>query len=501
MKGFTAFLKIWPLHILLLPFFFIAGVYSQYAGLFSLKETLSVLVFVYAGLLFGYGFLYLLYRNKTKAGIAATAGGIFYLFFGHIKEALRKTEMLEFISHYKTLLPLVFILSLFLLYRLRKTKPPYQFNFFLNILFVIYSLIELWNLSRLSVTGGQVFPATNMFTTSAASAERQPDIYYILLDCYPNSVYQQEVLGVASNDLDKQLEEKGFYVVKNARSNYNYTSFSMASIFNMEYLSWLKDPKSVRPFHYNRTIQLVKNAVVFNWLKDQQYELHNLSFFDIPGVRSVNKEKFLSTTGREIILYYTFYKCLRRDVIPEMFPSLRTALIERNRKMWKERFKDLREHNRYVLDSLMKYRPRKEEDKPRFLYAHLEMPHFPYYFDSSGKAYPDELVYGKEMITNKERLKNYIGYTNRQASAIVDKLQSLRNGQDIIIIQSDHGLNDLDKKRKDDAFNSYTAFYFPDRDYRMLYDSMSNVNSFRIIFNKYFGQQLSLLKDSSTYIK
>jgi hypothetical protein len=34
-----------------------------------------------------------------------------------------------------------------------------------------------------------------------------------------------------------------------------------------------------------------------------------------------------------------------------------------------------------------------------------------------------------------------------------------------------------------------------------LYDSISGVNQFRVVFNKLFHQHLPLLKDSSTYLK
>ncbi|MEK7225221.1 MAG: hypothetical protein AAB221_06025, partial [Bacteroidota bacterium] len=74
-------------------------------------------------------------------------------------------------------------------------------------------------------------------------------------------------------------------------------------------------------------------------------------------------------------------------------------------------------------------------------------------------------------------------------------------GNDIIILQSDHSIADMDWSRKNDAFKNYSAFYFPDRDYRQLYPGMSNVNTFRIILNKYFGQQLPLLPDKSFYTR
>ena len=39
------------------------------------------------------------------------------------------------------------------------------------------------------------------------------------------------------------------------------------------------------------------------------------------------------------------------------------------------------------------------------------------------------------------------------------------------------------------------AYYFPDSDYRALYATVTPVNTFRIIFNKYFETRFEIIKD------
>ena len=41
------------------------------------------------------------------------------------------------------------------------------------------------------------------------------------------------------------------------------------------------------------------------------------------------------------------------------------------------------------------------------------------------------------------------------------------------------------------------AYYFPDGGYKVLYDSISPVNNFRILFKHYFGVDFNLLDDIS----
>jgi hypothetical protein len=43
------------------------------------------------------------------------------------------------------------------------------------------------------------------------------------------------------------------------------------------------------------------------------------------------------------------------------------------------------------------------------------------------------------------------------------------------------------------------AYYFPDRDYGHLYDSITPVNTFRIILSQYFGADFGLLKDEAFF--
>ena len=50
-------------------------------------------------------------------------------------------------------------------------------------------------------------------------------------------------------------------------------------------------------------------------------------------------------------------------------------------------------------------------------------------------------------------------------------------------------------------FNNQNAVYFPDGDYSLMYDSISNVNQFRVVFNKLFRLNLPLLKDSVIFLQ
>lgn len=466
-----------------------------------MSDLLKSLLFIGSGL----GLLFVLFRiifkNQVNAGIATTFTAIMYLFFGNIKDTMSRIPVIEFLSSYRVLLPLIVIIGAYLLIRLYKSRSLWNVNLFLNILLIIYGIIETGRLIALPASTPVSVIHDRLSLTQVPASAKSPDIYYIVPDCYPSTSWQKEVLGISGNELDSVLTAKGFRVISNSLSNYKYTAFSMASVFNMEYLGWVENGFHLRPYHYNRATEMVENAAVFNWLEKNGYDLFNLSVFDISAHPSVKKERFLTTTGTEIIFYNTLYKCLRRDVIPALFPYLREEFIltqQQNNQVLLGGFKT---YNEQMLDSLAKLASINDTLVPSFVYAHLEMPHFPYFFDSSGHAYPEKDVFGPDMIRSKERFKNYIGYTNKRIGALADSILSSTNGKAIVVIQSDHGLNDIPGSKKNDAFRNYTAIYFPDREYQIIPDTMSNVNTFRIIFNKYFGQRLPLLPDSTIYNK
>lgn len=61
---------------------------------------------------------------------------------------------------------------------------------------------------------------------------------------------------------------------------------------------------------------------------------------------------------------------------------------------------------------------------------------------------------------------------------------------------SDHGYRGLiENGKKVSAHNNFNAAYLPDKNYRLFYDSISNVNQFRVLFNTLIKTSLPLLPD------
>ena len=72
----------------------------------------------------------------------------------------------------------------------------------------------------------------------------------------------------------------------------------------------------------------------------------------------------------------------------------------------------------------------------------------------------------------------------------------------IIVIQADHGpgsmlyWSDPEESNLHERMAIFNAYYFPDQDYEMLKQSITPVNTFRIIFNQFFNAHYRILEDN-----
>ena len=132
-------------------------------------------------------------------------------------------------------------------------------------------------------------------------------------------------------------------------------------------------------------------------------------------------------------------------------------------------------------------------DQPKFVYAHFLQAHPPYFFDSTGRILP------KTPDVSLEGYIHQIAYSNRLIQKITDSIIAISERPTIIILQGDHGITF--NKEIPVRFSNLNAIFFPNKDYSLLTDSISNVNFFRIVLNTFFEQNLTLLPDKYYHLR
>jgi len=127
------------------------------------------------------------------------------------------------------------------------------------------------------------------------------------------------------------------------------------------------------------------------------------------------------------------------------------------------------------------------------------VPHPPFIFSPNGSLIKDDLYYREAMgLPSTEELfqkgyANQVAFLDNRLPELLQTIISRSKTPPIIILQGDHGI------RSENRMQILNAYYLPDSGAAHLYPTISPVNSFRYIFNYYFGTNFPLLEDKSYY--
>ncbi|HSB93840.1 MAG TPA: sulfatase-like hydrolase/transferase [Flavitalea sp.] len=91
-------------------------------------------------------------------------------------------------------------------------------------------------------------------------------------------------------------------------------------------------------------------------------------------------------------------------------------------------------------------------NRPKFVYAHFMMPHYPHLFDSSGNF--RDLINYKAFDHETAYYLNSVRYTNRRLNQLVSAIQQNSNGKAVIIAMGDHGYRSDSTIQKHDYFSN-----------------------------------------------
>jgi hypothetical protein len=467
-----------------------------------------------------YGILYLAFRNVVKTALIGTLLLIAFFSYGHIYYAARSVPALKILNHHTVLIPLylvVFSLGAWEIFRLKKYE---NIVLYLNAASLVLVAMQVVGLSyayiRTSYAASRPVKVQSGLTLTT-NLKDMPDIYVIVLDTYMRSDALKQDLGYDNSPFIDQLAQMGFYVANCGHPNYTFTYGSISALLNMKYIPQAYANDVWSEFSDSGFWSILKNDEVRQQLISVGYktvafqeEYPMLEFDDSDVLIGANHPTINSS------YLYPFEVMYRQStaaiILTALDPNGKIAqYFDRNSAGQNQNgnpvdLAGLKGENKdlvathvistlFILDHLTDV---PAITGPKFTYVHLFIPHYPYVFGPDGEIMTDPGFYGGERGDSinddyqKQGYVNQVQYIDKRIVPILQTIISKSKNPPIIILMGDHGLKDTDRR------TNLLAYYLP-KESDKLYPSISPVNSFRLIFNEYFGANYPLLQDQ-TYI-
>jgi len=456
---------------------------------------LSLALILAAFLLFVGKFIF---KENTKAGIVASIVIIIFFSFGHILYAVEDYQIAH-TSSFLILGMLIIVISCAILIQKSKNKFS-KLTKNLNVVSSMIIILSFINIGFYQINHHSIFNKNGRtnFSDNTNSESKDTscsrDIYYIILDTYARNSTLNDIYGYNNSAITDTLSKKGFFIGNKSRSNYAMTFLSLASSLNMQYINHITNIEGINSIDRKLPYKMIENSNVMNLLKSKKYKFINLNSGWGPTNYNKNAENNVQYIGKWNSFNIALAKTTGLIVFINHFDLFGIDVRER------------------ILGTFSKLAEMPTIKGPKFIFAHIVCPHEPFVFGQNGESVQQNV--NESISKQKVEFINQIIFLNKKISEVVDTILSKSKVTPIIIFQADHGTcttfpntnewsnpTDINLKERLSIFN---ACLLPDGGNKLLYDSITPVNSFRLIFNYYFKTHYPLLNDQSyfsTYVQ
>jgi hypothetical protein len=486
MKKLVAyFSKYWLAHWLFITFFFIHG-FSIYLD--WLKTPSVAIYFIISLIITGICQIVLtrLLHSTLKASVALCLAIWLVMYFNFNHSIFIKITNFRFSSVYMLgIVALIF--GVFFVYIKRKQEAQLQkLASYLNLLFLIFILIDVGKISYMEITRKPPLSyakGNEINITNKVSQDSLPDIYLIVLDEHMSTQGMKDHFQFDNAALDSFLTDQGFYIASRSKSNYSQTVFSIASTLQMNYFHALT--MVTFPDDNPLGIAAMKDNTFITMLEKNGYKIRNYSLFDFTN-HATKHFKFFEHSA------FHFY--FTQSLISQINITYETLTPQRHANQLYE-----------LIDEALS--TANKETQPTFTYLHLVLPHHPFVFRADRSIRSAKIYHSKK---DPDYVKNYleqVAYTRKVIQDMVTLINK-NNRKKIVVLEGDHGLR-LPQYNRGKWYDAYqksggpyknlNAYYFYDKNYTQLYDSISPVNSLRVISNQYLGATCKLLPDTQLF--
>lgn len=493
---FLSFLRSSNIYLFLLPVFFVLHGFAEYYNLITISKAIELTGYYLPGTAIVLLVTKLALKTYTKAGLFSFFIMSVFFFFGSFHDYITGKAPGSLITRYSFLLSALLIILITLFILLKRSMQKFEtVKLYLNTLLLLLLIFDFSGL-LIKINKKKSITAETEASLPLCNTCLKRDIYFIVADGYSGNNTLAKFFNYNNTGFENELRKKGFFFSDSSFSNYNYTIFSVGTTLDMRYLDI--------PGYFNTGNDLavafdaIRHNRVIEYLKKENYDIHNYSIFDIkdhpPKVRST-----LMEFEKNLLATQTFTYRIKRDLGYHLITTFNLKFLEWEAE--KATYNEL--YNNMKNDSLTKQAASKHSEQPKFVYTHLIMPHYPYYYDSSGTMIPAYLL-KDSLYADKGAYISYLKYSNKKLLELTDYIQQKTNHEAIIILLSDHGCRECletDLQKGNAELSNISAVYFPDGNYTGFYKGISNINLFRLVLNNQFNKKLPLVKDSLILLK
>lgn len=327
-----------------------------------------------------------------------------------------------------------------------------------------------------------------------------PDIYFIVLDGYARTDVLQELYGYDNRPFLDQLRQRGFRIAEESRSNYSQTLLSLGSTLNMVYLDSVAAQAGYDNVDRKPLMGLVKNSHVLGIVTQYGYETFAFAS-GYSGAEIKNADHFVSRGFPLSEFEHTLIQNSALSInLWGTFPV--------------DQFDIHRRRIGFTIDQLALL---PETKSPRFVFAPILAPHPPFVFGSNGEemsptgkfSYADGNHYmsleGASPEGYREGYRGQLHYLNSLVIKAIDGILAQPGKEPIIILQADHGpgsrlsWEEPESTCLDERLAILNALYLPEGGDMLVYDEITPVNTFRLVFDRYLGTDFGRIEDRSYF--
>ena len=480
-----------PIHPMLLAVYPVLALLSHNVGQVRPMLGLRAVVLSVVGALGLLAVLRLVLHGWITAGLLASLAIVLFFSYGPAYELLGQVQVAgTSLGRHRYLAPLwigLLIFGTFLV--LRGISDPTRTLNVIALIAVAFPLVQLVGFELGIHTG----PAdVKDLDLKLVATDPMPNIYYIVLDAYGRQDVLLREFGVDNGEFVAQLEQMGFQVADCSMSNYSQTELTFSAVLNLNYLEELGDAFTADADDRSQMWPLIRDSQVRSILEDLGYQ--TVAFET--GFRWSEFEDadiYLAPPRSGKIGLNAFEATLLRSTAAWAVLDQARTLPDFLARDFDQSAEQHYKRVKYVFDEL---KQSAELPGPKFVFAHIVAPHPPFVFEPNGDfrdpGADGGTPSGAEYVGG---YRNQVIYLNDQLEKAIGRIVESSEVPPIIVLQGDHGPG---HGSSTDRMSILNAILLPEGG-EPISDSISPVNTFRLVLNSLFGADMLLLPDESYF--